>query len=190
MAWLWMTPSAQHPAPSIAQATAEPWITPPYALAAFYKASKDLFGGALEWVAQSGQQVEMGLENQPLAGAPQSAQDAAYAVTIALVTRQQGATRVVWKSDIIARNETWVNIPPALTHNIQLSTWFCRVGKGKLAVDSQWTVCKTKSVTGGISQIVEEGNPVEVGSFTCDGVDYEILQIARPVEQLHKRGPC
>jgi len=183
-AWQWMIPAMGPEGAEVASPADLSGITPSKALLAFYAGSKELFGDALVWVAQSGQAVEMEVGNSRSESSRTAEADPVYAVTIAIVTRKDGESKIVWKSDVIARDESWINLPATVTRSIKLSTWFYRIGEGKLTMDSQWTVCNHPAISGAASQIATEGQPTAMGTFQCDGVDYEIYQVARPLGSI------
>ena len=130
-----------------------------------------LFAGQLRWVATSGDNVQMGL------GTGQSIDTAPLTLVRLVVLRKAAGEqtwRQVWDTDIVARNEEYVEVAPNAGLANHLTVWVYPNADGTLVVESSIQLRSPVAVDSSSSSIVRAGLPVEIMALKTDDAEYRV----------------
>ena len=138
---------------------------------------KRLFPDGLRWIAQSDEEVGLGIEETRQDET--AAKSSPMMVKVTVLSRKTGDTvwHQAWNADLILHGQDMVEIVPdrKLADN-KLSLWVYPLDDGKLAVDSSISLRLPVTIASRLNAVVTPGEPAEMASLLLDGVEYRIFQ--------------
>jgi hypothetical protein len=162
------------------------------AKARLFAEMQTVFGGQLEWIAETTDHVELGLgkvataSKDPGSKGPGSREHGPLIVRVVVERRAAGTAdwKVVWATDVVALDQEPVTLRAAEgTIPAALSLWAYRLPDGMVFVESDLTLSGLKSaLESASSNILENNRATEVGSVDVDGAEYRILQTAATLD--------
>lgn len=151
------------------------------ALARVFCETERLFGGRLQWIAQSGQEAELGIADVP--------DDAATLnVRLTLVARRDGtrAWRRVWVADVVARTDGLLELEPDGDPANRVALWMHALEGGGALVESRVTLANPVRFSAETSEVLPFGESRKTVRVRCGDTEYLLLQTVAPTGGL----PC
>lgn len=134
------------------------------------------FEQRMSWFAESGNDVELGLGDDPTVPNSDS-----LAVRL-VVTKRTGTSSWsrVWTVDVVAKNEQVVRFDAK--GNNSLSVWAYVLPDNMIALDTDLTIGGAINVHSVSSEVQHSGTPRQVFEAETDGVEYRVFQTAALLE--------
>jgi hypothetical protein len=133
---------------------------------------EQVFGGQFCWVAETGNDVRLGMcpHDEPI-----DKQHPAVSVRLVVVQRIKGQQQwsPVWSMDVTTRSEHLVRTGPGDTN---VALWVYRMPDGMLAVDSDLTLSGPVQLQSTYSGIQQFDVPSEIHTATIDDSEYTVFQ--------------
>ena len=148
-----------------------------------------LFSGNLRWVAQSGGEVELGIDPSQ----EESEQDRdPFAVHLAVVSRSggHGPWSKVWESDILTRSEQAIDIAPDRKSKDRVALWIHPVAEGRFAVDSRLSLNTAVRINSNSSDILDNGKPQAIAVMLIGDTEYRVYQTVTEIRKTKEGGSC
>jgi hypothetical protein len=148
--------------------------------AALLAAMEEAFDGHLHWLAETGDDVKLGLAASSLSVDAKRDHDVRMAVRVVVERRSPGvnAWQVVWAIDVLAREEAVVD-----THDNdgELKLWAYQLPDGHIAIDSEITLTGSNPLHARSSGLQHDRQPIRIGNEDItDGhsgdVEYRVFQ--------------
>jgi hypothetical protein len=132
-----------------------------------------LFGDRFGWMAESGEQVRLGLSDELVA-----VEGPYLAIRWVLVRREQaeGEWQKAWTIDVMARNERVININDLPDQAGALSIWGFVLPDGNVAVDVEADLASLGELRTQGSVVARPGEPTQLFFRTEDGFEYRVYQ--------------
>ncbi len=145
------------------------------ALARVFCETERLFGGKLQWVAQSGREAEIGLSDVADDAGP-------LAVRLTLVARRDGARtwRRVWSADVVARTDGVLELAPDGHPANRVALWMHRLEGGAALVESRLTLGQPVRFTAETSEVLSFGESRKTARLRRGETEYLLLQTVAP----------
>lgn len=144
-------------------------------LARVFCETERLFGGKLQWIAQSGRAAEIGLSD--------AADDAGpLAVRLTLVARRDGARawRRVWTADVVARTDGMLELAPDGHSANHVALWMHPLEGGAALVESRLTLDQPVRFSVETSEILPFGESRKTVRLRRGDTEYLLLQTVAP----------
>jgi len=181
--WLWTEPARTARDQLIALA-AEPAALRPWQSVArgelFVEVGRH-FDGQLAWLAESADQVRIGLRTES-GGTPTAARPDVPAVAVRLVVLRRDESSPhwshVWSLDLVAQGEEVVSLPSGLGGCPELTLWTHVLPDGMIAVDADFALGDRAPLRSVQSGVYRSGVPALVCSKHHHGAEYRVFQTA------------
>lgn len=152
---------------------------------------EQLFGDRLNWLAETGERVELGLDEVTDSVGSAANDTASSPIAIRMVVEKREAGDKSWKSawtiDVVSRSEELVEMTPQSSDDVSVMLWAYALPDGTIAVDSElaWRhqndevlANSSSPVRTTISNVQQDGQPSEAFVSEADGVEYRVFQTA------------
>ncbi|MEQ8790980.1 MAG: hypothetical protein RIC55_32255 [Pirellulaceae bacterium] len=144
-----------------------------------------LFDGRVEWIAESADN-RRGADNDIRVGLVEgSSRDtrAARPLVVRLVVIRRTSEERQWRpvrvTDVVLRDEQYVQLPPQADDPAQLSLWSYVLPDGMVALDTDLDLPGDVSLEADSSNLQEAGVPLKVFSTHDGDAEYEVYQTVR-----------
>ena len=148
------------------------------AKARLFAEMRTVFGGQLQWIAETTDHIELGLAKE----AVDADGDHPLMVHVVVERRAAGSAdwKIVWATDVVANDQQPVVLRPTTgALPAALSLWAYRLPDGTVFVESDLTLRGADSaVRSASASILQNNRATEVGSVDADGAEYRIFQTA------------
>ena len=140
-----------------------------------------LFSGQLRWCSVSGEDVQMGVSEVRT----ENASSPAALVRLVVVHRARGESegRRVWTSDIVAREQEFVELSPNPESDNRVTLWLYGNQDGTFVVESTLALHLPVGLSSQTEAIMRPGIPVELGYVQTEDGDYRIYQAVQALPQ-------
>ena len=138
---------------------------------------KRLFNDRLAWVVESGDQLELSVDESAVNEQDVSSVEH-FAVRLVVEHRNTSNDewQVAWEVDVITRQEEFIHIPAGKVSNQELTIWTCRLSDGAIAVDSQLRMLGMNSALVESLELHLSENPVVVTTAEKNKTEYRVFQ--------------
>lgn len=145
------------------------------ALARIFCETERLFGGKLQWVAQSGREAEIGLADVADDASP-------LVVRLTLVARQDGtrAWRRVWTADMVARTDGMLDLAPDGNPANRVALWMHRLEGGGAFIESRLMLGQPVRFSAETSEVLPFGESCKTVRLRSGDTEYLLLQTVAP----------
>ncbi len=141
-----------------------------------------VFGGQLQWLAETTDHIELGLAKEAVA----PASDGPLMIHVVVERRAAGAAdwKIVWATDVVANDQEPVVLRPTTgAIPASLSLWAYRLPDGMVFVESDLAIAGLNTaVRSASTTILQDNQPTEVGAVGADGAEYRIFQTAAALD--------
>lgn len=147
-----------------------------------FRETERLFGSNLQWIAESGEQTELGVADETAAGEP-------LIVRVVLVSRPVGtdAWQPLWTADVVARANGLLQLAPDGAPGNRLALWLHRLDGCAALVESRLDLRTPVPLATEASEVLRFGATRTVTRLRQNGVEYLLLQTVAP---LAEASPC
>lgn len=135
-----------------------------------------IFGGQLQWVAESDGSIELGIDPDAAAEPGTDAKPVTMRFTVAKRRPHEHEWQVVWAVNLVARNEQVVQYRPDNADSPSLSVWTFALPDGKIACDATLSFDGDAGLHLTTSDLQSPGEVAESASTQEDGVEYRVFQ--------------
>jgi hypothetical protein len=132
------------------------------------------FDQRLTWIAETSNQVEIGLAEDGVP-APRDSRPVAVRVVVARRTAGQ-AWQPVWAVDVISRTDQLVHLPREGSKAVDLAMRAHLLPDGRVAVDTTLEIDNQQMHSARSSNVHQDLKPTMVFSQQADGVEYQVFQ--------------
>ena len=141
-----------------------------------------LFAGRVAWIAETRDQVRIGLA--PDGGAP-TPNARRLAVRLVVTRRTANSVRQpVWTVDVISHHEQLVHLSGPAGAGAELTLWTYTLPDGMIAIDSRLDLDgDTVRLDKGYCGLQQAGIPKTIDTWNAQGAEYEVYQTVAPVGQ-------
>jgi hypothetical protein len=142
-----------------------------------FRETEQLFGSNLQWVAQSGDEAELGVSQTSAEGRP-------LVVRLVIVARPlgNGAWRRLWETEVVARANATLDLTPAGRPDDRLMLWMHCLEGGAALVESRLMLHGPVTIEAETSEVLKFGATRKVTRVLHEGVEYLLLQTVAPVD--------
>jgi len=146
-------------------------------MARIFRETEQLFGSNLQWVAQSGDEAELGVSQTSADGRP-------LVVRLVIVARPlgNGAWRRLWETEVVARANATLDLTPAGRPDDRLMLWMHCLEGGAALVESRLMLHGPVTIEAETSEVLKFGATRKVTRVLHEGVEYLLLQTVAPVD--------
>ncbi|MBI1311018.1 hypothetical protein GC176_06895 [bacterium] len=138
---------------------------------------ESLFDGQLVWLAESGDRVELGLdESAARIGHPGEANPLAIRVVVVRRERGRADWQVAWAMDVTSPAEEQVRVTPRDANGDELRLWAYELPDGLIAVDCDVQLGGDHAFRSATTTLCKDGQPQEVAAVSQNGVEYRVFQ--------------
>jgi hypothetical protein len=147
-----------------------------------FRETERLFGSNLQWIAESGDQTELGVADETAVGEP-------LIVRVVLVSRPVGTDtwQPLWTADVVARANGLLQLAPDGAPGNRLALWLHRLDGCAALVESRLDLRTPVPLATEASEVLRFGATRTVTRLCQNGVEYLLLQTVAP---LTERPPC
>jgi hypothetical protein len=140
--------------------------------------TKSLFGQRLAWVAETDQDVSLGLDESDL----QPPADTHVAVRVVVFQRgsRQDAWRPIWKGDVLTRAEELIHVTSS-SDGSQWSLWTHVLPDGAVSIDSELAVPKRDLASWKTTSVQQPQVPCRLVATQRGGDEFQVWQTAAVV---------
>ena len=133
-----------------------------------------LFGGKLQWVADSADDFRLGLSSYDVS--PEQAEP--FLVRIVVVSRAAGerSWRRAWDTTILARPNEWLEVQPEADGRNHISLWLHPMPDGTVAVESGLRLRHPIETSCTTTGVLKPGRPTRVLTLSVGGIEYQVFQ--------------
>jgi hypothetical protein len=135
-----------------------------------------LFGRQLRWVAESDGKLDLGIEPDAAAAPPANSKPVTIHFTVVKRGRGDRDWSVVWRVNLVARNEQLVQLQPAQADSPSLMVWTYTLADGKIACDADLSLGGSQGWHMKASELQSAGDVRELASAAEGGVEYRVYQ--------------
>ena len=135
-----------------------------------------MFGRQLRWVAESDGKLELGIEPDAAAAPPANSKPVTIRFTVVKRGRGDRDWSVVWRVNLVTRNEQLVQLQPAQADSPSLMVWAYPLPDGQIACDTEWSLGGSDRLHGKASELQSAGDVRELTSAAEGGVEYRVYQ--------------
>lgn len=145
----------------------------------FLTEAKRLFADDFAWVAETDNNIQLGIESQHANASP----DQALLVRVVVMQRlpDQQTWSSVWTADVVAREQQVVVFKPTARDRTQWVVWTYLLPDGLIQIDSQLILDHPTTLTLACSELQHPGVPADVYTTQLAGTEYRIFQTAIPL---------
>jgi len=145
-------------------------------IARIFCETERLFGPNLQWIAQSGNDDELGLAETPMGEEP-------LVVRIVIVARPvgNGAWRRLWETEVVARANARLELTPDGMLDNHLALWLYQLEGGAALVESRLRLNAPVAIEAETSEVLKFGATRKVTRVLHKGFEYLLLQTVAPV---------
>ncbi len=147
---------------------------------------EELFNDQLRWVAESGDEVSLGVS--PIAGGNlPGARPLMVRLVMLSKADSEDQWKLAWRRDVITRSQELIEIAADSLSPSSINLWMLPVENGRVAVETLLDIQKPFSADARVSALVDDGVPQEILSLSIGGTSYKVLQTVR---LLDKKNDC
>jgi len=141
-----------------------------------------LFEGRVAWIAETHDQVRIGLAPDDGATTPNARR---LAVRLVVTRRTADSVRQpVWTVDVISHHEQLVHLSGPAGAGAELTLWTYSLPDGMIAIDSRLDLDgETVRLDKGYCGLQQAGIPKTIDTWNAQGTEYEVYQTVAPVSQ-------
>ncbi len=145
---------------------------------------KRLFDRQFLWLAENGNQLELGLAETDAGRSGVTDGGDHLAIRIVVQRRQPGSTdwKQAWTMDLVSRSEETVSVLPKDGNGTELQLWAYRLPDGAIAVETDLRLSGANDLHAQCSGVQQNGRPVNVSSVRSEDTEYRVFQTIAVLE--------
>jgi hypothetical protein len=150
-------------------------------LARVFGETERVFGPSLMWVAQTGRDAELGLDERP----GPTGNGSPLVMHLSVVARRDGDAcgwRRVWQSDVVARTDGVMEMAPDGDPANRLTLWMHRLEGRDVLIESRLSLHTPLRMRTETSEILRFGATRDVSRVRCGDTEYRLLQTVAPAK--------